>query len=160
MGTYLHFTSKKIWVRKYRIQKFKGIHLHGKNCLIHLKKTSYNCKSCGCSFEIEFDYIAKCHIMTNRLVFCIVVEFDEVYSISSIVDRYNVSYNSVPRILNYLRVSITRFSNVFCIDEFKGDSGNIKYQTSRLNGDKHSFIDTLPTMDKKFLFNYLKKIPN
>lgn len=98
--------------------------------------------------------------MTNRLVSSFVVEFDEVYSISSIAKRYNVSSNAVLRNLNYLSVSRDKLSEVLCIDEFKGDSGNIKYQTSLLNGSKHSIIDILPSRDKNTLYEYFEKIPN
>ena len=152
--------SKKIWVHDHRIQKIKDTHIHGKKCLIHLKKTRYDCKSCGCRFERELDFIAKGHTMTNRLVFAIVAEFNELHSSSSIASRYNVSSNTVIRILSCLYVSRTRLSEVLCIDEFKGDSGGFKYQTSLLNGSKHSIIDILPTRDKDFLFNYFKKVPD
>lgn len=160
MNTCPHCGAKRIWVHDHRIQKIKDTHFHGKKCLIHLKKTRYDCKSCGCRFERELDYIAKGHTMTNRLVFSIVAEFYEVYSISSIAKRYNVSSNTVLRILNCLSVSRARLSEVLCIDEFKGDSGNIKYQTSLLNGSKHSIIDILPTRDKNFLFSYFKSVPS
>ena len=159
MNTCPHCGSKKIWVHDHRIQKIKDTHIRGKKCLIHLKKTRYDCKSCGCRFERELDFIAKGHTMTNRLVFSIVAEFYEVYSISSIAKRYNVSSNTVLRILNCLSVSRARLSSVLCIDEFKGDSGGFKYQTSLLNGSKHSIIDILPTRDKNFLFSYFKSVP-
>ena len=90
MDTCPHCGSKRIWVHDHRIQKIKDTHIRGKKCLIHLKKTRYDCKSCGCRFERELDFIAKGHTMTNRLVFSIVAEFDDVYSISSIAKRYNV----------------------------------------------------------------------
>ncbi len=160
MDTCPHCGSKRIWVHDHRIQKIKDTHIHGKKCLIHLKKTRYDCKSCGCRFERKLDFIAKGHTMTNRLVFAIVYEFDELYSISSIANRYNVSSNTVLRILNCLSVSRDRLSEVLCKDEFKGDSGNIKYQTSLLNGSKHSIIDILPTRDKNFLFSYFERISN
>ena len=83
-----------------------------------------------------------------------------MYSISSIAKRYNFSSNTVLRILDCLSVSRDRLSEVICIDEFKGDSGNIKYQTSFLNGSKHSIIDILPIRDKNFLFCYFKSIPS
>ncbi|MEF3317891.1 transposase family protein, partial [Peptoniphilus grossensis] len=54
-----HCGSKKIWVHDHRIQKIKDTHIRGKRCLIHLKKTRYDCKSCGCRFERELDFIAK-----------------------------------------------------------------------------------------------------
>ena len=50
--------------------------------------------------------------MTNILVFAIVYELDEFYSISSISNRYNVSSNTVLRILNCLSVSRDRLSEV------------------------------------------------
>ena len=43
---------------------------------------------------------------------------------------------------------------------FKGDRVSFKYETSLLDGDKHSFIDILPTRDKNFLFKYSKNVPN
>ena len=116
MNTCPQCGSKKIWVHDHRVQKTKDTHIHGKKCLIHLKKTRSDCKSCGCRFERELDFIAKCHTMTNRLVFSIVSEFNEVYSISSIAIRYNVSSNTVLRILNCLSVSRARLSKVLCID--------------------------------------------
>ena len=160
MDTCPHCGSKRIWVHDHRIQKIKDTHIHGKKCLIHLKKTRYDCKSCGCRFERELDFIAKGHTMTNRLVFAIVAEFNELHSSTSIAKRYNISPNTVLKILSCLSVSRTELSKVLCIDEFKGDSGGFKYQTSLLNGDKHSIIDILPNRDKNYLFNYFKKVPS
>ena len=160
MNTCPHCGAKRIWVHDHRIQKIKDTHFHGKKCLIYLKKTRYDCKSCGCRFERELDFIAKGHTMTNRLVFAIVAEFNELHSSSSIASRYNVSSNTILKILDCLYVSRNRLSEVLCIDEFKGDSGGFKYQTSLLNGSKHSIIDILPNRDKDFLFNYFKKVPD
>ncbi|SMB92772.1 Transposase [Peptoniphilus asaccharolyticus DSM 20463] len=155
-----HCGSKKIWVHDHRIQKIRDTHIRGKKSLIFLKKTRYDCKSCGSRFERNLDFIAKGHTMTNRLVFAIVSEFDEIYSISSIANRYNVSSNTVLRILNCLSASRAKLPEVLCIDEFKGDSGNIKYQTSLLNGDTHKIIDILPSRDKSSLAEYFKRIPS
>ena len=116
MDTCPHCGSKRIWVHDHRIQKIKDTHIHGKKCLIHLKKTRYDCKSCGCRFERELDFIAKGHTMTNRLVFAIVAEFNELHSSSSIASRYNVSSNTILKILDCLYVSRNRLSEVLCID--------------------------------------------
>ncbi|WP_144020118.1 transposase family protein [Peptoniphilus phoceensis] len=105
MDTCLHCGSKRIWIHDHRIQKIKDTHIYGKNCFIHLKKTRYDCKSCGCHFERDLDFIAKGHTMTNRFVFAIVAEFKELHSSTSIAKRYNVSINTVLRILSYLSVS-------------------------------------------------------
>ncbi|MFR7872827.1 transposase family protein [Peptoniphilus grossensis] len=116
MDTCPHCGSKRIWVHDHRIQKIKDTHIHGKKCLIHLKKTRYDCKSCGCRFERELDFIAKGHTMTNRLVFAIVAEFNELHSSTSIAKRYNISPNTVLKILSCLSVSRTELSKVLCID--------------------------------------------
>lgn len=160
MDTCPHCSSKRIWVHDHRTQKIKDTHIHGKKCLIHLKKTRYDCKDCGCRFERKLEFIAKGHTMTNRLVVAISIEFDQVYSTQSIAKRYNVSSNTVLRILKYLSATRDKLSEVLCIDEFKGDSGNIKYQTSLLNGSTHSIIDILPSRDKNTLYEYFEKIPS
>ena len=59
MDTCPHCGSKRIWVHDHRIQKIKNTHIHGKKCLIHLKKTRYDCKSCGCRFERELGDISN-----------------------------------------------------------------------------------------------------
>ena len=124
MDTCPHCGSKRIWVHDQRIQKIKDTHIHGKKCLIHLKKTRYDCKSCGCRFERELDFIAKGHTMTNRLVFAIVAEFNEFHSSSSIASRYNVSSNTVIRILSCLYVSRTRLSEILCIDTHRAQANS------------------------------------
>lgn len=73
---------------------------------------------------------------------------------------YNVFSDIILRNLNCLCVSRDRLSEVLCIYEFKGDSGNIKYHTSLLDGSNHSIIDILPARNKNFLFSYFRRIFN
>ena len=54
--------------------------------------------------------------MTNRMVFAIVAEFNELHSSSSIAKMYSVSSNTVLRILSCLSVSRAKLSSVLCID--------------------------------------------
>lgn len=152
--------SEKIWIHDHRIQKIKDTHIRGKKSLIFLRKTRYDCKSCGCRFERKLDFIAKGHTMTIRLVSAIVSEFKELYSISSIANRYNVSSHTVLRILRCLYAPRTKLPEVLCMDEFKGDSGHNKYQTSLLDGVSHSIVDILPSREKSSLFEYFKKLPS
>ena len=63
-----HCGSKRIWVHDHRTQRIKDTHIRGKKSLIHLRKTRYGCKSCGCRFERNLDFIANGHTMTKRLV--------------------------------------------------------------------------------------------
>lgn len=148
MDTCPHCGSKRIWVHDHRIQKIKDTHIRGKKCLIHLKKTRYDCKSCGCRFERELDFIAKGHTMTNRLVFSIVYEFDDVYSISSIAKRYNVSSNTVIRILNCLSVSRARLSEVLCIDTHRAQANS--KETVEILSIRFLFLMVLNTLSSIF----------
>lgn len=148
MDTCPHCGSKRIWVHDHRIQKIKDTHIRGKKCIIQLKKTRYDCKSCGCRFERELDFIAKGHTMTNRLVFSIVSEFDDVYSISSISKRYNVSSNTVLRILNCLSVSRARLSEVLCIDTHRAQANS--KETVEILSIKLLFLMVLNTLSLIF----------
>ena len=62
---------------------------------------------------------------------------------------YSLFYQIVHSYLIILYILILPFT-----DEFKGDSGNNKYQTSLLNGDIHSVIDILLSRSKDCLFEY------
>lgn len=159
MDTCPHCGSKKIWVHDHRIHNFRDTSFRGKFTIFHLKKTRYNCKSCGKRFERDLDFIAKGHTITKRLVACIVKALKEVCPISFVARNHNVSSAMVKRILDLISISRLSLSEVLCIDEFKGDSGNHKYQCSLLNGCTHSVIDVLPTRDINFLSDYFKKIP-
>lgn len=159
MDTCPHCGSNKIWVHDHRIHNFRDTSFRGKFTIFHLKKTRYNCKSCGKRFERDLDFIAKGHTITKRLVACIVKALKEICPVSSIARNHNVSSAMVKRILDLISVSRLSLPEVLCIDEFKGDSGNYKYQCSLLDGSTHSVIDILPTRDINILSEYFKRIP-
>lgn len=159
MNTCPYCASKKIWVHDHRVHNIKDTHLHGKKCIIHLRKTRYNCMSCNKRFERKLDFIAKGHSITLRLIECIVRDLRWVYSISSIAKNCNVSNNMVHRILDLISIPRLNLPEVLCIDEFKGNSGNHKYQCSLPYGLTHCVIDILPTRSIDFLYDYFKKIP-
>jgi len=159
MDTCPHCGSNKIWVHDHRIHNIRDTHLRGKKCIIHLKKTRYNCKSCHKRFERKLDFVAKKHTITLRLLECIVRDFNSVHSISSIAKNFNVSNSMVSRILDLIYTHRLALPEVLCIDEFKGDSGNYKYQCSLLDGSTHSVIDILPTRNINILSDYFKRIP-
>lgn len=151
--------SKKIWAHDYRIHKIKDTNLQGKKCIIYLRKKRYNCQTCKKRFERQLDFVAKKHTVTKRLIECIVRDLEELTSIAVISRKNNVSTNMVSRILNVIRISRKPLPEVLCIDEFKGDSGNQKYQCSLLDGVSHKVVDILPSRDLNTLTEYFKKIP-
>lgn len=151
--------SKNIWVHDHRIQKIKDTQMHGKKCIINLRKTRYNCKCCGKRINSKTDLVAKKMTMTKRLIASIAREFRELYSIKSISRRYSVSTSTVTRVLSYLSVERKSLPKVLLIDEFKGDSGSYKYQCSLLDGITHEIIDIVKSRQENILFEYFKNIP-
>ena len=151
--------SKHIWVHDYRTQKIKDTQMHGKKCIINLRKTRYNCKCCGKRIDSKTELVAKKMTMTKRLVASIAREFRELYSIKSISRRYSVSTSTVTRVLSYLSVERKSLPKVLLIDEFKGDSGSYKYQCSLLDGITHKIIDIVKSRQENILSEYFKNIP-
>lgn len=151
--------SKHIWVHDHRIQKIKDTQMHGKKCIINLRKTRYNCKCCGKRIDSKTELVAKKMTMTKRLIASITREFREFYSIKSISRRYSVSTSTVTRVLSYLSVERKSLPKVLLIDEFKGDSGSYKYQCSLLDGITHEIIDIVKSRQENILLEYFKNIP-
>ena len=61
--------------------------------------------------------------------------------------------------LPYLAVTNTHLPRVLCIDEFKGNAGNYKYQVALIDGETHDVVDILECRYKHSLCEYFKKFP-
>ena len=61
--------------------------------------------------------------------------------------------------LPYLAVTNSTLPKVLCIDEFKGNTGNYKYQVALINGETHDVVDILECRQKHSLCEYFKKFP-
>ena len=61
--------------------------------------------------------------------------------------------------LPYLSIASTKLPRVLCIDEFKGNSGEYKYQVLLIDDETHKIIDVLKCRYKHFLCDYFKKFP-
>ena len=54
-------------------------------------------------------------------------------------------------------VTNSKLPCVLCIDEFKGNTGNYKYQVALIDGETHEVVDVLECRHKHSLCNYFKK---
>ena len=61
--------------------------------------------------------------------------------------------------LPFLSVTNSTLPKVLCIDEFKGNTGNYKYQVALINGETHEVVDILVCRQKHFLCEYFKHFP-
>lgn len=149
-------TSK---IHDHYTQPIKDIPIQFKPTTIFLKKTRYECKCCGKSFYPKNNIVAKYARKTSRLSGYVVNELRSMISAKSIARKTNISENFISKMLPYLCVTTSTLPRVLCIDEFKGNSGQYKYQVALLDGETHKIIDILECRHKHFLCDYFKKFP-
>lgn len=149
-------TSK---IHDYYIQPIKDIPIHFKPTIVYLKKIRYECKNCGKSFYPQNDFVAKYKRKSKRLVGYIVEQLKNNIAASTIAKNINIDAGFISKMLPYLSVTISTLPRVLCIDEFKGNSGNFKYQVALLDGVTHKIVDILECRHKHSLCEYFKKFP-
>ena len=150
------FTSK---VHDHYTQPIKDIPVQFKPTTIFLRKTRYECKSCGKIFYPPNDFIAKYKRKSKRLVYFVVDQLKNNIAASTIAKNVNIDAGFISKMLPYLSVTNTTLPRVLCIDEFKGNSGKFKYQVALLDGETHKIVDILECRHKHFLCDYFKKFP-
>ncbi len=153
-----HCGSTHAWVHDHREQVLRDAPMRRKHVLLRVKKTRYDCKDCGARFEAPLSFAAKGKQMTKRLIAYVVDAFRDIRSVSELAREVGISTTSIFRIVACLFVPRQRLPRVFCIDEFKGDSGGSKYQTTLADGEAHRIIDILPTRYGKDLAAYFSSI--
>ena len=151
--------SKTSKIHDYYIQPIKDIPIQFKPTTVFLKKTRYECKNCGKAFYPTNDFIGKYQRKSKRLVGYIVEQLKNNLSASYIAKSINIDKGFISKFLPYLSVTNSTLPRVLCIDEFKGNSGNYKYQVALLDGETHKIVDILQCRHKHFLCNYFKKFP-
>lgn len=151
--------SKTSKIHDYYIQPIKDIPIQFKPTTVFLKKTRYECKNCGKAFYPTNDFIGKYQRKSKRLVGYIVQQLKNNLSASFIAKSVNIDKGFISKFLPYLSVTNSTLPRVLCIDEFKGNSGNYKYQVALLDGETHKIVDILECRHKHFLCDYFKKFP-
>lgn len=155
--TYPCCHSKTSKVHDYRFQLIKDIPIYYKDTFIYYRKRRYVCKNCGKRFYEKNTFLPKRARKTNRLSAFIIEKLKEKQSMKDIAKLSNVSITTVSNLLPYLSVNISYLPEVLCIDEFKGNAGNFKYQVSLMDGKKRKIIDIIECRHKVHLFSYFNK---
>jgi transposase len=148
-------TSK---IHDYRDQVIKDLPFQFKHIYLILRKRRYIC-SCGKRFYESYNFLPRYHRMTNRLVHYICQELSKLISMAEVAKSANVSVPTVTRIFNLVNYDRSPFSEVLCIDEFKGNAETGKYQCILVDGKKNRILDILPDRSQSHLVDYFKKIP-
>ena len=145
-------------IHDYRNQRIKDIPAFGKFTTIVLRKRRYVCPNCGKRFYEDITFLPRYHRITNRLAAYVIDKLKSEYSFTSVAKSVNLSVSSVIRIFDIVSFSKpNKLPRVFAIDEFKGNTGNIKYQCIVTDPSTGRVLDILPERNQQYLINYLKQ---
>lgn len=146
------------YVHDYRTQTIKDIPAFGKYVIISLRKRRYVCKNCGKRFYEETEFLPKYHRMTNRLSAWVIHLLEDVRSFTSVAREVNLSVSTVIRIFDLIGFSHPQKpSEVLAIDEFKGNTGDDKYQCILTDPKNGIVLDILPNRNTDYLIKYFKQ---
>lgn len=149
-----HKTSR---VHDYRFQLIKDIPIYYKDTFIYYRKRRYVCTNCGKRFFEKNSFLPKRARKTNRLTAFIIDMLRQKQSIKDVAKIANVSTSTVLKLLPYLSVNASYLPEVLCIDEFRGNAGNFKYQVSLIDAKIGKPIDIIKCRYKHHLFSYFNK---
>ena len=147
-------TSK---VHDYHKQEVKDISSFGQFTIIHLKKRRHVCPVCRKKFYENVDFLPKYHRITNRLYSYILNEFTETRSMKSIARSNNISQTSAARAVDHVSYTPAELPEVLSIDEFRGNSGGVKFQCILTDPANKKVFDILPTRSQEYLYWYFSK---
>ena len=151
--------TKTTKIHDYYSQPITDIPIHNKPTKLIYRKRRYKCPNCKKSFFENNSIVNKFARKTRRLSEFIIDQLRNLQSISTISKNTGVNASFILRLLPYLAVSNNKLPEVLCIDEFKGNAGNFKYQVALIDGKTHTVIDILECRNKHFLCDYFKKYP-
>lgn len=149
--------SKTTRVHDYRFQLIKDIPIYYKDTFIYYRKRRYVCPKCNKRFYEKNTFLPKRARKTKRLTAFIIEQLKQKQSMTDIAKISNVSTPTVSKLLPYLSTSPSYMPEVLCIDEFRGNSGNYKYQVSLMDGKLGKPIDIIECRHKVHLFSYFNK---
>ena len=133
--------------------------------MINFKRLRYFCNDCNVSFTYRPVWIHKSLPITMDLYQLICTRLSSTSSLKDIAISCGVTRSIVRGVLKSINLSHPDYlGEVFCIDEFKGESGewqeDDKYFTSNMyhcnivDWKSHRVIDILPKRDSKYLKKY------
>ena len=151
--------SKTSNIHDYYKQTIKDIPIYFKPTYLIYNKRRYHCKHCSKNFYESNSIISKYSRRTLRLTGFVVNELRNLTSQSDVAKKSNVSTSVISKMLPYLAVTNYSLPRVLCIDEFKGNTGNFKYQVALIDGESHDVVDILECRHKHSLCEYFKRFP-
>ena len=150
--------SHKIESHDVREQLIRDIPIHNKVTFLRFQKRRFRCRDCSMRFSPYVYFVQKKSQMTNRLKRYLIESLTDSITFKYVAKTHFVSTSSVLRFFQIFNVPRKPLPEVLCIDEFKGDADNIKYQTALADGKNHTLVDILSSRYYKDLLNYFFSI--
>jgi len=146
------------YIHDYRRQLIRDIPAFGQPIILNYRRRRYRCPHCGKCFSEQHPFVPRYHRMTSRLVAHIINQLRCECSFTSVAKSVNLSVSTVIRVFDILSFPRPKkLPHVFAIDEFKGNTGNIKYQCIITDPASKRVLDILPDRSQQQLIDYLKQ---
>lgn len=141
-------------VHDYRKQLVTDIPYRGKKTVLVYRKRRYVCPKCQKKFYEENTFLPRYHQSTNRLFAYVVHKLRNTRSFTDVAKELSISVSTVIRTFDKVCFPKTDLPAALSIDEFKGNTGNEKYNVILTDPVNHKVLDILPTRKKASLVNY------
>lgn len=146
------------YVHDYRVRTIKDISAYGKNTVLLYKQRRYVCKHCGKRFAEDNSFSPKYYRVTQRLVCNILEKLESEYSFTSVAKMSNLSVSTVIRYFDVISYQPPeKLPEVIAIDEFKGNTGNEKYQAILTDPQNGIVLDIIADRKTNNLISYVKQ---
>lgn len=150
--------SNRIEAHDSRVQQIRDLPAFKHPTVLLFRKHRYRCKQCKKRFSQPLTLVSpKCQI-TNRCKLSILQSLSKSITLTQIAKDHFVSPSTVLRVLKPLQVKPAPLPSVLCIDEFKGNADNIKYQTVLGDGSSRKLVDVLSSRFYQDLFRYFSAL--
>lgn len=150
-------------IKERPTQKIKWLPCSGRRVCIILRKTRWKCKCCNHTFTPAPKYINRYNRISNDIKYKIAIELATTHSLTSIARKYNISVNTVIRVMksNFKSTKphhTRKLPKVILIDEFKSTKnakGNMSFII--IDGDTGKIFDIVESRKLYYLRRYFHK---
>lgn len=149
-------SKKTNTIHDYRTQRIKDLQLFKKNLTLILRKRRYRCPDCGKRFFEKNTFLPRYYRMTNRLSASVIDDLYSECSFTSVAKKANLSVSTVIRIFDLVSYPKATLPENLSIDEFKGNTGEQKYQCILTDPVNKVVLDILPKRQEYALTGYFK----
>ena len=148
-------------VHDYRTRRVIDMPVRDKKMVIHYRRRRYQCPRCNKRFAEPCGFIGKYQRFTSRVVLSVMERLQMRLSMKDIALQTGTSVSGVLRCLGLQPQTPPRkLPSVLALDEFKGNTGNEKFQCILTAPQQGQVFDILPSRNVSTLQAYLKSFPN